>query len=102
MTRRRYRFLRLAALLMIIIGVLGMLAGLVVGLIMVIRPSLILPAATTEAVLIGYRTSGGIIIASSLIGGLILAALGQYYQAFLELLEVNRQQVRGLKALVDK
>ena len=38
-------------------------------------------------------------------GGLrrvLLTGLGQYYQAFLEMLEVNRLQVKGLKALVDR
>jgi hypothetical protein len=102
MTKRKYNFLRLTALLMIILGILGALVGIVFGVIMIVRPSLLLPIATTNDLRNAYTMTGALIIVGSLLGGLLLAAMGQYYQAFLELLEVNRIQVRGLKALVDR
>lgn len=102
MTKRRYRFLRLTALLMIILGVLIMLAGIVFGLILIVRPSMLLPVATTVEVRSAYTATGALSLIGGLLGGLLLTGLGQYYQAFLEMLEVNRLQVKGLKALVDR
>lgn len=102
MTKRRYRFLRLTALLMIILGVLMILAGIIFGLIMIIRPSLLLPIATTIELRNSYTVTGAFSIIGGLLGGLMLAGLGQFYQAFLEMLEVNRLQVKGLKAIVDR
>ena len=102
MTKRRYRFLRLTALLMIILGVLIMLAGIIFGLILIIRPSLLLPLAETVDVRSAYTVTGAVSLIGGMLGGLLLTGLGQYYQAFLEMLEVNRLQVKGLKALVDR
>lgn len=102
MTKRRYRFLRALALLMIVVGVVGALIGTFVGLIIVIRPSLLLPAATTVDMRNIYTTTGIIIVGGSILGGVAMAAMGQFFQAFLELLEINRLQVKGLKALFDK
>lgn len=102
MTRRRYNFLRLTALLMIVLGLISALISIVVGVILIVRPSLIMPPPETAEILNNYRVTGMIVIVSGLIGGLVLAAMGQFYQAFLEMLEVNRLQVKGLKALVDR
>lgn len=103
MTKRRYNFLRLTALLMIILGILGMLAGIVLGVILIVRPSLIMPGAPFSAdVLRTYALTGAIVIVSSVLGGIVMAAIGQLYQVVLELLEVNRLQVKGLKAIADR
>lgn len=101
MTKRRYNFLRLTSLLMLILGVLLAIAGIALGIIMIVRPSLLvgelLPADQRGV----FTVIGGLTILGGLLGGMLLSALGQYFQAFLELLELNRIQVRGLKAMLD-
>ena len=76
MTKRRYRFLRLTALLMIILGVLIMLAGIIFGLILIIRPSLLLPLATTVELRNAYTVTGAGSLIGGLLGGLLLTGLG--------------------------
>ncbi|MBK8136125.1 MAG: hypothetical protein KA401_04425 [Anaerolineae bacterium] len=102
MTKRRYNFLRLVALLMIVLGLLGALAGIGLGVVMIVRPSLLLGELATADLRNSYALTGAVVIVGSLLGGLIMAAVGQLYQVFLELLEVNRLQVKGLKAMVDR
>lgn len=101
MTKRRYNFLRLVALLMIVLGLLGALAGIGLGIVMIVKPSLLLGELLDTGLRNTYTLTGGLLIVGSLLGGLVMAAIGQLYQVLLELLEVNRLQVKGIKALVD-
>ncbi len=43
-----------------------------------------------------YTLIGALIIIGGLVGGLVLAAIGQFYQVVLELLYVNRTQGKAL------
>ncbi|GIK28704.1 MAG: hypothetical protein J5J04_06215 [Anaerolineae bacterium] len=93
---RRYVFLRLMALLLIILGIVAALAGIFAGSVMIIRPSLILGDSADASMRNTYTLIGALIIIGGLVGGLVLAAMGQFYQVVLELLYVNRTQGKAL------
>lgn len=92
---RRYIFLRLMALLLIVLGIVAALAGIFFGSVLIIRPSLLL-GELTDASLRDTSLTGALVIVGGLVGGLVLAAMGQFYQVMLELLAVNRTQGKAL------
>lgn len=93
---RRYIFLRLMALLLIILGIVAALAGIFFGSVLIIRPSLLLGELADASLRNTYTLTGALVIIGGLVGGLVLAAMGQFYQVMLELLNVNRTQGKAL------